>query len=277
MTQLVPQTIFPDLQDRADELLKSGRCTEFDVKRLSADADKLSRIDAVGALEIKAMASILCNDFAGADDLYTRALRASGVSEEVVVRYLHLLGFSGQTLKVMSVFKEWAANEALFSPPSRAHIAQVLGYCGWLRDSERIRNELTSKGQSIGDTMIEFEYPAESVGEPEATEMAVLANQYFVSAPSVLQSSGVDPADLANLVGEVHSFLRSHGSPAGAVRSVSSPREDGTSSLMVSFVVTAEAEDASDLEWSLYGHLAEKEMPLLSSGVVTVGVISGCQ
>ncbi|UYB51135.1 hypothetical protein OCJ37_14190 [Xanthomonas sp. AM6] len=278
MAQSVPRTILKDLLHRANELLHSGRWTEFDVKRLAAEAEKLSRSDALGALEVKAMVSVLDNDLSSADALYDRVLRATGGSEQRLVRYLHLLAFSGQPLKLMSVFKGLVADEGTLSPAARAHIAQALGYCGWLSESGRIRDELSAAGHSIGDTSIsELEYPEDREGESQGGGMAILSKQHFLTAPFVIEQNSVDPEALAVLVGEVHSFLRSRGAPASAVRGLSSPRDDGTSSVMMNFVVKAEAEEASDLEWSLYGHLAQQESALLADGVVTIGLISGCQ
>ncbi|MCC4613680.1 hypothetical protein LL963_16535 [Xanthomonas campestris pv. esculenti] len=259
-------------------MLESGNWSEFDVKRISSEAEKLAQHDAFGAMEVKAMAAVLRGDYSSADVLYERVLRANGWSEGVLSRYCALLAISGQSIKIKSVLERCKQRDSTLSPPARAYIAQLLGYCGWLIESGRMREELMEAGHSIGDTSIDaFEYPAVGDAGAQELEMSLFAKQNHLTVSSVLEQNAVDDEALASLVGEVLGYLRSQGAVASAVRSLGAPRDDGTGSVMVNFVVNRNAEAASNLEWDLYGHLAEKDPALLSTGVVTVGLVSGCQ
>ncbi|USJ00841.1 hypothetical protein MUG10_00835 [Xanthomonas prunicola] len=278
MSRPAPQTILQKLQHTANALLESGKCSEFDIRRITAEAEKLAQHDALGAMEVKAMAAVLRQDYVAADGLYERVLQASGWGEGVLGRYCALLAISGRSMKIKAVLERYKLRGSILSPAARAYIAQLLGYCGWLMESGRMREELMAAGHSIGNTSIDaFEYPAVGDGDEQESEMSLFSKQSYLTVPSVLEKNTVDAEALAGLVGEILCYLRGQGAVATAVRSLGAPRDDGTGSIMVNFVVGRDAEATSNLEWDLYGFLAEKDPALLSTGVVTVGLVSGCQ
>jgi len=224
-------------------------------------ADGLANADRLGSLEIHAFVDAQKGEVEQAKAGYQKVLAASGFEDQRVLRYLVLLAMLGESKELKKVYGERIETRPVASAPAvfRA-AAQYLGYAGWVATASDIRRRLRHAGfEAAGDSGLGLKMPAPNAdGDGEFLSMKSSWYPGFDEA-AALDELGVGESFVAETISSSLAFLRTRGYPVALVRAAAVPSEGGAS-IVMSLVVKANAEVASDVEWDLYGHLQEHEL-----------------
>lgn|GEM_PF-2712053 len=273
MAQAVAQTIYRDLRSQAHRLLTTGKPTDFEVRRLSGDLEKLAGVDAMGALEIKATLAAVRGDHEASVQLFDGLLAATGGEARFLRRATQVAAVTGQTLRLKALYDHYLAGLELPVDWKR-EIGQLLGFNGWYRESVRIQGELRAIGEDPGTKDTNWLSFAEPIAEDEGEELPGFASR--TSATDVLDVNGVADEEVALLFSKSITLLRAWALPPAAARTINVVHEDSTSGIFVSFMVKGNVDDVAEAEWSLFGELAADAPPVLLNGVISIGVLA-CQ
>lgn len=274
MAQAAPQTIYADLRTQANGLLNKASSNEFELRKLSAAAERLTPVDPYGALEIKATVAAIRGDHAASDELFDRLLQVSGAEARFLLRAIQVPAVSGQSFRLKHLYDEYLAGNELPVAWKR-EMGQLLGFNGWFRESVRLQTELIDSGDDAGtkDTRA-LDFPAALIDEECVDQFPVFVSK--TTTTTVLDANQVSDDEVASLFSKAITLLRSWELPPSGARTINLVHDDTTSGLLVSFMVKGECERVADAEWDLFGELATDAPQSLIDGVIAVGLLA-CQ
>lgn len=274
MAQAAPQTIYADLRGLANRLLSSGNVNEFEIRRLAADIEKLTPLDPLGALEIKATLAAIRGEHQASTDLFDRLLQVTNVEARFLLRAIQVAAISGQSFRLKSLYDEHLLGHQLPVAWKR-EMWQLLGFNGWFRESGRLQNELRESGEDPGakDANL-LAFPEELIEDLKEAQFPAFVSR--TSTTEVLDANQLGDEVVAALFAKSISLLRSWHLPPSGARTVNLVHDDSTSGILVSFMVQGECELVADAEWNLFGELANNAPQALLDGVISVGVLA-CQ
>lgn len=274
MAQAAPQTIHSELRSQAWRLLVGANATAFDLKRLSAEAEKLSKADAMAAIEVKATVAALSGDYSTSETLFERLVSLSS-EPHFLQRYIQVMALSGEVFAFKRAYDKHLKNEVLPNDWKR-EICQLLGLSGWLRESVRLQQELEEEGCEVCPPTLEgLIYPeAGDDKDPTQDGFGIPVYETERNSADVLEAADVEERALPELMSRSIRFLRGRAMSLTAVRTLHVVHEDGTGGLLVSFIIKSDMATAADAEWDLFAEFAEDVPGPMLDGSIAVGVLA---
>lgn len=272
VAQAAPKTIYSDVRAKAIKMLAQADASEFDVRRLSADADKLTPVDAMGALEVKATIAAIGGDYAASITLFDRLLQVTTAQPEYLRRAIQVAAITGQSFRLKSLYDKYLGGQDL-SVPWKREMCQLLGFNGWFRESVKLQRELYDVGEESGMGDLEsLKFPQSSLDHDDDLGLPIFETERTTA--DVLDANGVEDETLAALFSRSISLLRGRSLPPNAARTVNVVHDDSSSGLFISFVVKGDPVSAADAEWDLFGELASEAPKEMMDGVIALGVLA---
>jgi tetratricopeptide (TPR) repeat protein len=243
VTPPAPRTLFNDLARLGLVLLQGTRLpTELEVRRFEKDIETVSRIDPVGYLQLRGFAAALRDDHAEVDALFERALSISSQRLGAVMRYMAILAATGRSQAVIDLFQKYR-DDICGDPAALCGAEGALRFSGWFATGNAVGRELTKRGLRATPTF-DTEFSEEFLSEEE----------------------------VARVVGFSHRFLRDRGSVAKCVQATHIFHESGGATLLYQLAVDAQPEALAELEWDLFGALAEAAVPVQEQGLLCIAL-----
>ncbi len=274
MAQAAPQTIYTDLRRQVGSLLSRASSSPFELRRLSADIDKLTPIDPMGALEIKATVAAVQGEQDVSAQLFDRLLQVTGGEARFLLRAIQVAAISGQSFRLKNLYDNFLVGHELPVAWKR-EMGQLLGFNGWFRESTRLQSELQESGEDPGTKEAKsLTFPSELIDDHCFDAYPVFVSK--TTTTNILDANEVDDEEVAKLFSKAISLLRAWQLPPSGARTVNLVHDDSTSGVLVSFMVKGACEEVADAEWNLFGELANDAPQSLLDGVISVGVLA-CQ
>jgi len=240
-----PRNVFNDMVDVGVALLrKATPPTELDIRRFEKEIEVVSRFDPVGYLELRAYAAALRDQEADVDTLFERAMAISSQRTGAITRYLAVLALTARTDAVITHFRNH--REEICNDIAALRGAQrALIFSGWFATGNAVGAEIAKRGLT-----------------PIPTHDTELVETL------------ISEAEVASAVGFSHRFLRRRGARAKYVQVVLIPHEDADPSLFYQLGVEMPAGELAEVEWELFGALADAAIPAEQQGHVRVALVS---
>ena len=272
MAQAAPQTIYSDLLNRSIHLLTTAGPVEFELHRLTADAEKLMAVDPMGALEVQAVLAAVRADHVASAELFDRLLQMAGGEARFLRCAVQVAAISGQVFRTKFLYDSFLTGPDL--PVAwKQEMGRVLSFNGWFREAGRLQVELQESREDpcTGDVS-HLEFPTKPANGDGCSAPPAFAIK--TSIAEILDETRVDDDQVATIFAKAISLLRSWGYPPQGVHTETSVHSEGPPGVLVSFMVIGDVEPVSDAEWRLYGELASDEPRVLMDGVIAVAVVA---
>ncbi|WP_354276944.1 hypothetical protein [Stenotrophomonas rhizophila] len=278
-----PDRIFNETLIEKLEELKGGARDMQSVEILPTMRDGFASVDVARSWELRAYACAANDSFDNAEECFECALRLKCSDTKVMVRWLAMLGVTGQADKVKEKFVQFRSSldGDLIAMGAAIH---VLGYVGLLHDAFHLRERVAALGGEPGPDVIGGEFwlgtpPDLGIAEP------LSAKKYsdpwpcgaykfsLADAEEILADQGLSTDAWSEPIGCALRFLRCRGLKVVAVRSSFIPHLDGPSSMHFQLVVQAKPDVCWDAEWEFCGVLVEESFLVIDSGAASIAFI----
>lgn len=242
--QAAPNSIFNDLMGRLVDIVCEGTGSEWELKRLEREADKLEKVDRSGAFELRGHIAAAKGDEASTDDWFTRAIAISDDYTGSILRYLLVLGATVRGDKALETYRKY--EPAIRVDPAALRQAQgVLHGLGFPFTAQSLFRDLERLGVKERDTDL-----FNSIDDARLSE-----------------------SDVAAVVQFSRRYLLQQHAPPKAIQSTVVPFEDGGSAVLYQFLIDRSPEVVSGLEWDLFGALDSADFSADKQRKVMFGLV----
>lgn len=243
-------------------LRDSAQLSEFEIKRIERDIDHLAKIDASGAIELRAYVAARRGNFTEARKLIARAHIGSDGVLRLVVRFLIVLRSIRQFDLVVAVYEEY--RELIRNDVSAiATVAAILLYAGHSDAAKELIQEAPRLGAVVEWATIE--------------EMALDKNAEFFGETTANPGEWLPDMseEMLRVTTLVEAFIAARGLEIGRAEFEAVELGDGRETTLVRYEVSGSPEDVADTEWELYGRLDPSELPAIREREIVVTLVAG--